>query len=317
MSQLALKIRSLVGQRTALQHSVGVCDDFPALRKGLSLQQHLNTFTQEDKPLLGNPQHPELIFDECEQLVVPIAFTNHVAVAVIKLKLKKESKKAFIQYFDPTGADLPDDLLISLSAFFTESCYEVLYHCISEAIKEKGINHVTLTSCKAIDLASGNAGVIENLCASLIEVADEPPVATQVLPPEESIPGHTWLLVWLASGSAMYMGFDILQTTLRPYVLTVMASIPANPILAFMACGAVFCGAWLIVGVLQHLTRNSAVASLKSVAANGLLPASAVETVTPTKAYLNVFDQAKNASQQKNKAPNKEATANVQSLRLN
>jgi hypothetical protein len=318
MSQIASEIRTLVASRKGLQDTVGICDDFQVGKKAISLKSHLNTFTQDDKPLLGNSAHQKLLFDECEQLILPLEFADYSAVAVIKLSVKEDKRKAFIQYFDSKGTDLSDDLLVSLSAFFTENNYEVLYHCVSEPIVKKGIAATKIICFKAIDLANQNAGLSENLSATLIE-SNEPdskeknpnnPVTAVDNPAENSF----WLILLLAVGFTLYLGFDYV----KPYTVALMGLVPANPILAYITFGGVFCLGWLILALLQHISREREIPVVKSTEPRQVIDGGIIEILTPQKGLLSGYESA--ASKEpaaNNEALNKEATASMRSLRLN
>ena len=301
MSQIASRIRSLISQRKELQESVGVCDDYEVTNKAISLKAHLNAFTQEDKALLGNPKHPKLRFDECEQLIIPIHFAKHVGVAVVKLTIEEEgNRKAFVQYFDGTGSDLADDLLASLGAFFTESDYEVLYHCVSETVVQENTKN-EITCIKAIELANRNVGIQE-----VIKISDETP-AVLPAPVEKRFP---WLLITLALGGALYMGLDYLQ----PYTAALMALVPANPLLAFIACAGVFYTGLLIVSCLQYLTREREAPMLRF---RDKTVSEIPKEVASRKTFLKDFARSNDKIELHKGDKNKEAIALERSLRLN
>ncbi len=316
MSQIASKIRSLVASRKGLKDCVGICDAFQVGKKG-DIKAHLDSFTQEDKPLLGNPAHPELLFDECEQLIVPLEFADHFAVAVIKFSVKEDKRKAFIQYFNARGTDLSDDLLASLSGFFTENHYEVLYHCISGSIVKKGISDSKITCYKAIDLANQNAGISENLSATLVESKEETKEQKTKTPDSqnnkkqsEPTAQGSWLVILLAVGCVIYLGSDYI----KPYTAALMALVPTNPILAYMAFGGVFFLGWLLIAGLQHLSRERETPALKP---RQVVKGDVNETCAPQKRLLNAFENVTEEPVTNNEALNKEATASMRSLRLN
>lgn len=329
MSQIASEIRALVASRKGLQDSVGVCDDFQVGKKSLSLKAHLDTFTQEDTPLLGNPHHPKLLFDECEQLIVPLQFSDHCAVAVIKLSVEQDKRKAFIRYFDANGTDLADDQLVSLSTFFTENDYEVLYHCVSESIVKKGITPSKITCFKAIDLANLNADISENLSDTLIESneseskesesieikeqANEKQQPEKEQATEKSPASQFWFIMVLVLGLSIYLGFDYI----KPYTVTLMVLVPANPILAYIAFGGVFCAGWLILACLQHLGRERQTPELTNISPRQVVAQNIDETFVMQNSLLKTFENEISKGSTNQGTLNKEATASVRSLRLN
>lgn len=277
MSQLASQVRTLISERKTLRDSVGVCDDFePAQSKGITIKEHLRHATHETKPLLGNPAHKTLLFDECEQLIIPFCFDKQSSVAVVTFVVNEHKRQADIQYFDAKGADLADEFLVSLVAFFTENNYEVNYECVSEKIQKKGIDSSKITAYKAIDLVNSHVKLSENLAAALLAGSDEEGEAKtqsqEKVTQQPSAKGYPWrvgLLAAMLVATAVYSGWNYLQPYLSfliPYAsffsnyvqsqaLGIAALLPANPILAIMACAAVFYAGWLLVSALRYLSR--------------------------------------------------------------
>lgn len=325
MGQLATDLRLQISQSTMLQTSVGVCDVFHVMpsQNALLLKEHLTMFTQDNKPMLGNPAHPRLFFDECTQLIVPFQIADHDAVAVIKLGITSKSRQANIDYFDSSGSDLNTDHLAVLIAFFTENQYSVNYRCVSELIQKKGISQRLVTGYKALDLANSNAGISTNLFAKLLAQAEEKPVeptkpvaeakpiettkpVVEVKPIEATQPAEkpsdpavrpttpkaSTRLRWVGSGlavfiaSGVYMKYDLLKDGL----FYLAALLPANPLYAFMACGGVFFGAWLLVAALGYLLEKSDSATLDKRLLTSDLEKSEVE-LTHHRSLLNAFTQ--------------------------
>lgn len=313
MGQLATDLRLQISQSTVLQTSVGVCDAFHVMpsQNALLLKEHLTIFTQDNKPMLGNPAHPRLFFDECTQLIVPFQIADHDAVAVIKLGITSKSRQANIDYFDSSGSDLNTDHLAVLVAFFTENQYSVDYRCVSELIQIKGISQRLVTGYKALDLANRNAGISTNLVATLLTQAEEKPVeptkpVAEVKPIEATKPAEkpvvpavgptkpnaSTTLRWVGSGiavllaSAIYMKYELLKDGL----LYLAGLLPANPLYAFMACGGVFFGAWLLVAALGYLLEKREPPALDKHLLASDLEKSEVE-LTHSRSLLNAFTQ--------------------------
>ncbi|MGE3320057.1 MAG: hypothetical protein AB7I18_12255 [Candidatus Berkiella sp.] len=263
MSQLAYQIRSLISQRTALRDTVGVCDDFtPAQNKRGSIKQHLQQATKESKPLLGNPAHPRLLLDECEQLIIPLCLTNHSAIAVVNFVVDDYKRKAIIEYFDAVQADLSDEHLVSLVAFFTENGYEVEYQCVSENLQKQGVDPHKLISFKAIDLVNAKANVAENLTKELLDYKPQSPINNA---PEKRHHWRLWILATMLMSTVIYGGWEYLG--FKAQVTGWMALLPANPLLVITSFAAVFWGGYLFVMGLKYLTRSRADALVQAYSA--------------------------------------------------
>lgn len=322
MGQLATDLRFQISQSTVLQTSVGVCDAFHVMpsQNALLLKEHLTKFTQDNKPMLGNSAHPRLFFDECTQLIVPFQIADHDAVAVIKLGITSKSRQANIEYFDSSGSDLNTDHLAVLVAFFTENQYSVNYRCVSELIQKKGISQRLVTGYKALDLANSNAGISTNLVDTLLAQAEEKPVeptkpvaepkpieATKPLAVAKPIeatkpaekpavrptqPKASTTLRWVGSGiavllaSAVYIKYELLKDGL----FYLAGFLPTNPLYAFMACGGVFFGAWLLVAALGYLLEKRESPALGKHLLASDLEKSEVELTNP-RSLLNAFTQ--------------------------
>lgn len=315
MGQLANDLRLQISQSKALQATVGVCDTFHVdlSQDKLRLKEHLALFTQDNKPMVGNPAHPRLFFDECQQLLVPFLIGEHPAIAVIKLGIGAKSRQVAIEFFDPTGCDLDKDHLAVLVAFFTENRYSVDYQCISELAT---INDLTNLTCyKALDRVNKNAGISSNLIERLVAKPAEkspiiPAVITSVVvakpveiakpvepaklqepakPLEATIPQATdlrWLvgmLATLAASAAIYFKYEYLKET----VFMLANFLPTDPLLAFAACGGVFFTAWLMVaGIGYLLSQNESPVLDKKPAASDIVN---FEEALRPKPILNAF----------------------------
>ncbi len=322
MGQLATDLRLQISQSTVLQTSVGVCDAFNVMpsQNALLLKEHLTMFTQDNKPMLGNPAHPRLFFDECTQLLVPFIIGDHESIAVIKLSIGAKSRQAAIEFFDPTGCDLNSDHLAVLVAFFTENRYSVDYQCVSELLLIKDLTK--LTCYKALDMVNFNAGIPSNLVKTLLDKpAEKPPIIPAVITPavmanpveaakplepvkpieavkpvEPTNPQATlapaslidlrWIVGMLATiavPAALYLKYEYL----KEIVFMLANLLPADPLLAFAACGGVFFSAWLIVaGIGYLLSQNESTVLDKKLVTSCI--ANFEESVRP-KPILNAF----------------------------
>ena len=230
---------------------------------------------------------------------------------MVKLTIEEDGRrKAFIQYFDGTGADLADDLLISLSAFFTESDYQVLYHCVSETCAKNDITNEKITSIKAIELANLNAGIQEKIVVPVEKSEPKETLVPTPIQPQTPSRGFPWFLITLAIGGAVYMGFDYLQ----PYTAALMALVPTNPLLAFIACAGVFCAGWLIVSCLQYLTREREAPTLRF---RETTVSAMPKDLASQKTLLNAFTKDNDNHELQNGEVNKKATAFLRSPGLN
>lgn len=287
MSQLDYLIRALVSDRQALRDAVGVCDDFQPSKHKNSLKQHLQNATKESKPQLGNPAHPTLQLDECEQLIIPLYSSEHPAVAVVKFEVSDKQRQAIIQYFADSQADLNEEHLVSLVAFFTENGYEVEYQCISENLHKPSIDPLTLISYQAIDLVNHNANQAENLVEKLgSEANSQESTVLQTLPNKKAYRWPLWILAAMLMSMPLYALWDDI------HVYQWMGMLPANPLLAIVACAGFFCGALLMVEGLKYLMRPiSEKPTLASVTKNCL--GAAPQDTLVHKSLLHAYPQSR------------------------
>lgn len=129
----------------------------------------LEAMTTEPDNFLANPRKKNLPFDACQQFIIPMRtgtnYTdyNDTHYDVVVVNCNRETMTADIVFYDSLGWQLGALYQAAIQEFFKQKGFHVTFNSIAKRDQLDGYNCGPFATLRAIEIASHNLGIEENL----------------------------------------------------------------------------------------------------------------------------------------------------------